>query len=114
MIQATYYLRLSELTPEFIDHLKTAFRDAEGHIALSAIESGEAERWKDDAEYPLNNPKQHEILLRRMRDVEQGINLIVPDQTQFSWGKSSFTGKVLENIQTGHEYISKLLSGYDA
>ena len=70
----TYQLNSNDLTPEFIEIIKTTFKDKEIEIAVYSI---------DETEYLLHSPKNKEILLRRIADIKNNINVITPNQEIF-------------------------------
>lgn len=71
---AVYRVNADELDSQFLESLKAAFKDKQVEIAVSAV---------DETEYLLRSPANRERLLKAVDDVEQGRNIVVPDQAPF-------------------------------
>jgi antitoxin YefM len=74
---ANYQLRADELDFEFFKSIKDTFKGKE--IEISVMDY-------DETEYLLRSPKNKEILLNRIKDVNEGKNMI------------SFTTKEFEKL----------------
>lgn len=67
----TYQLNTKDLTPEFIEILKATYKDKDIEIAVHNI---------DETEYLLRSPKNKEVLLRRIEDIKNNRNIIIPTE----------------------------------
>jgi hypothetical protein len=70
----TFRLNSDELDASFIERLKALFPHQQ--IAIAVTEA-------DETEYLLSDPERRERLLHSISNVEQGRNIVVPDQTMF-------------------------------
>ena len=73
----TYELEANELDISLIESIKAAYKDKK--IEIEVFEVNET----DTTEYLLSSPANKEHLLRAIDDIENGQNIIVPDQEQF-------------------------------
>lgn len=73
----TYQLEANELDVSLIESIKAAYKDKK--IEIEVFEVCEM----DTTEYLLSSPANKEHLLRAIDDIENGRNIIVPDQEQF-------------------------------
>ncbi len=73
----TYQLEANELDISLIESIKAAYKDKK--IEIEVFEVGEM----DTTEYLLSSPANKEHLLRAIDDIENGRNIVVPDQEQF-------------------------------
>ena len=73
----TYELEANELDISLIESIKAAYKDKK--IEIDVFEVSEM----DTTEYLLSSPANKEHLLRAIDDIENGQNIIVPDQEQF-------------------------------
>ena len=64
---ATYQLKAEELNMDFFESIKETFKGKDLEISINYF---------DETEYLLSSEKNKEILLKRMKDVEEGKNLI--------------------------------------
>ena len=71
---AVYRANADELNDQFLQSLKTAFKDKQVEIVVSEV---------DETEYLLRSPANRARLLKAVEDVEQGRNLVVPDPGLF-------------------------------
>ena len=71
---AIYRTNAAELDSQFLEGLKTAFKDKQIEIAVSEV---------DETDYLLRSPSNRERLLKAVDDVEHGRQILVPDQIQF-------------------------------
>jgi antitoxin YefM len=69
-----YQLNADELDQALLDSIKAQFKHKEIEISVSE---------RDETEYLLRSPSNREYLLRAVEDVEEGRNIVVPDQEQF-------------------------------
>lgn len=69
-----YKLNAEELDAVFLQNLKSAFAHKEIEIVVSEV---------DETDYLLRSPANRERLLRAADDVEQGRNIVTPDQGMF-------------------------------
>ena len=74
-MQTTYQLNTEELDDRFLSSLKAAFPRRKVTIAVNDE--------TDETEYLLSDPARKERLLRAIDDINQGRNLITPDQSLF-------------------------------
>ena len=72
-MQATYILNTEELDGRFLSSIKAAFPHRQVTIAIYDD--------PDATEYLLSDPARRERLLRAIDGINQGRNLITPDQT---------------------------------
>ncbi|MEO8168071.1 MAG: hypothetical protein ABI623_07485 [bacterium] len=73
-MQTVYRLNVAELSPDFIEGLKLQFKDKEIKIIVTEA---------DDTDYILSSAEYRAELLERIREIDEGRNLVVPDQDQF-------------------------------
>ncbi len=66
-MQSTYRLRADELTDDFVQSLKVAYRGKEIEIVVSDV--------LDDTDYLLSTEANREHLLGAIKDIEAGKNL---------------------------------------
>nr|VFJ45807.1 MAG: hypothetical protein BECKFW1821A_GA0114235_101110 [Candidatus Kentron sp. FW]VFJ46569.1 MAG: hypothetical protein BECKFW1821B_GA0114236_100113 [Candidatus Kentron sp. FW] len=74
-MHTTYRLNANELTPGFLDALKTAFKHKA--IEISVCDVGEADQ--DETAYLLANPANRARLLEAVENVAGGRNLVSVD-----------------------------------
>ena len=73
-METTYRLNADELDNNFVDSLKSIFKNKEIEIVVSEI---------DETEYLLRSTANKEHLLDAVNDVENNKKIIVPEQKQF-------------------------------
>jgi antitoxin YefM len=73
-MDAIYRVKADELDQDFLDALKTMFKDKEIEIAVFE---------RDETAYLLRSPANRERLLRALTDVEAARNIVEPEQEQF-------------------------------
>ena len=79
-MSATYHLEIQEFTPAFVEHIQSIFQSGK----LTVIVKDESEEYSNDSDdYPMNNPVQHSILQRRIKEIEQDIPRIPLDINEF-------------------------------
>jgi len=66
-MQSTYRVRADELTDDFVQALKVAYKDKEIEIVVSDV--------IDDTDYLLSTESNRERLLGAIKDIEAGENL---------------------------------------
>ncbi len=66
-MHATFQIKADELNYEFFKSVKDTFKGKEIEISIMDF---------DETEYLLRSPKNKEILIQRIKDVEEGKNLI--------------------------------------
>jgi antitoxin YefM len=66
-MQSTYRVRADELTDDFVQALKVAYKDKEIEIVVSDV--------VDDTDYLLSTEANRERLLGAIKDIEAGENL---------------------------------------
>ena len=71
---AIYKLKAEELDGQFLETLKTAFRNKDIEVTVSDI---------DETEYLLRSPSNREHLLKAVADVAIQREILVPDQNTF-------------------------------
>ena len=76
----TYRLKLNELNQQFLEGIKALFQEKE-EVEIAVYGADEPE--EDETTYLMKSKANRERLLQAIRDVEQGKNIIVPDQKQF-------------------------------
>jgi antitoxin YefM len=69
-----YHVNADELDSQFLEALKTAFRNKQIEITVSEA---------DETDYLLRSPANRERLLKAAADVDANRNLVTPDQTPF-------------------------------
>ncbi|PIY37163.1 MAG: hypothetical protein COZ06_33470 [Armatimonadetes bacterium CG_4_10_14_3_um_filter_66_18] len=69
-----YRVRADELDDRFLQSVRAAFRDEPLEITVSSA---------DETAYLLASPANRDHLLRAVADVEEGRNLVTPDQSVF-------------------------------
>ncbi len=69
-----YRTSAAELDSQFLESLKTAFKDKQIEIAVSET---------DETDYLLRSPANRDRLLQTVEDIEHGRHLVTPDQSQF-------------------------------
>ena len=70
----TFHVNSDELDAAFIERVKAAFPHRQ--IAIAVTET-------DETDYLLSDPARRERLLRSIRNVEEGRDIVVPDQSIF-------------------------------
>lgn len=73
-MQTIYKLNASELDTTLLDSIRAKYPGRD--IEIIVME-------QDESDYLLSTTENREALLRAIADVENGQNLIVPDQSQF-------------------------------
>jgi antitoxin YefM len=73
-MQTVYQVNADDLNEDFLEGLKTTFRHKEIEIVVYE---------RDETAYLLSSPENRRRLLEAIADVEQGRNIVVPDQEQF-------------------------------
>jgi antitoxin YefM len=73
----TYQLEANELDVSLIESIKAAYKDKKIEIEVFEVSD------MDTTEYLLSSPANKEHLLQAIDDIENGRNIIVPDQEQF-------------------------------
>lgn len=70
----TYHLNSDELSQDLLESIKSIFPDKS--IEIFVCES-------DDTAYLLSSSNNRQMLLSRLKDINSGKNLVIPDQEQF-------------------------------
>jgi len=70
----TYQVNSNDLTMDFVEILKKTYQDKEIEITVSEI---------DETEYLLRSPKNRKVLLKRINDINEGVNIISPNLDAF-------------------------------
>lgn len=73
-MNAIYQLKADQLDQDFLDAIKSTFKDKEIEIAVYE---------RDETSYLLRSPANRERLLRAIADVQKSQDVITPDQEQF-------------------------------
>lgn len=73
-MQTTFQINADELDQNFIDGIKTLFKNKDIEITIYE---------RDETESLLRSPANREYLSRVAKDIEENRNIIVPDQEQF-------------------------------
>jgi antitoxin YefM len=73
-MQTIFQMNADELDQNFLESLKTLFKNKEIEITVSE---------RDETEYLLRSPANRQHLLRAIREIEESRNIIVPEQEQF-------------------------------
>lgn len=73
----TYQLEANELDISLIESIKAAYKDKK--IEIEVFEIGEM----DTTEYLLSSRANRERLFKAVDDIENGRNILIPDQEQF-------------------------------
>lgn len=74
---ANYTLKSSELTSDFVEHLKQMYRDST--INITVIDT---EQTQDETEFLLSNPVNREHLLKGIENIKNG-NTVIVDSVVF-------------------------------
>ncbi len=70
----SYEMNSEELTPEFIKNIKKIYKNKRIEITISEI---------DETEYILRSPQNKKVLLNRLKDIEENINIVEPEKNEF-------------------------------
>ena len=73
-MDAIYHVKADELDQDFLDALKTLFKDKEIEIAVYE---------RDETSYLLRSPANRAHLLRAVAEVESLQNILTPEQEHF-------------------------------
>ena len=73
-MQTIFRMNADELDQNFLESLKTLFKNKEIEITVSE---------RDETKYLLRSPANRQRLLRAVREIEESRNIIVPEQEQF-------------------------------
>ncbi len=73
-MNAIYHIKADELDQNFLDAIKTLFKDKEIEIAVTE---------RDETTYLLRSPANRDRLLRAVADVESAQHLVTPPPEQF-------------------------------
>lgn len=73
-MQTIYQMNADDLVEKFAESLKAMFKHKE--IEITVYE-------RDETAYLLRSPANREQLLRAIKEVENGENIITPEQEQF-------------------------------
>jgi antitoxin YefM len=73
-METIYQLNADDLDEDFLEGLKASFKHKEIEIVVYE---------RDETAYLLRSPANREHLLKALADLEQGRNVVVPDQEQF-------------------------------
>ena len=70
----SYEMNSEELTPEFIKNIKKIYKNKRIEITISEI---------DETEYILRSPQNKKVLLNRLKDIEENINIVEAEKNEF-------------------------------
>lgn len=73
-METIYQLNADDLNEDFLERLKASFKHKEIEIVVYE---------RDETAYLLRSPANREHLLKALADLEQGRNVVVPEQEQF-------------------------------
>jgi antitoxin YefM len=73
-MHAIFRTSADELDAQFLESLKTAFKGKQIEIVVSEA---------DETDYLLRSPANRERLLKAIGDINEGRDIVVPDQAQF-------------------------------
>lgn len=73
-MQTIYQINADDLNEDFLEGLKTTFKHKDIEIVVYE---------RDETGYLLRSPANRARLLEAIADVEQGRNIVIPDQEQF-------------------------------
>lgn len=73
-MQTIYQINADDLNEDFLEGLKTTFKHKDIEIVVYE---------RDETGYLLQTPANRARLLEAVADVEQGRNIVIPDQEQF-------------------------------
>ena len=73
-MQTIYQINADDLNEDFLEGLKTTFKHKDIEIVVYE---------RDETGYLLQSPANRARLLEAAADVEQGRNIVIPDQEQF-------------------------------
>ena len=69
-----YQVNANEIDQGLLASIKAAFKDKEIEITVTEL---------DETEYLLRSPANRDSLIRAVKDIEEGRNIITPDQDEF-------------------------------
>jgi hypothetical protein len=75
-MQTTYRLNANELTPDFIESVKTLFGSKAIEIIVMEAPLNDANETNESTEYLFGDAKRREYLLKLINEVERGENLV--------------------------------------
>lgn len=73
-MQTIYQINADDLNEDFLEGLKTTFKHKDIEIVVYE---------RDETGYLLQSPTNRARLLEAVADVQQGRNIVIPDQEQF-------------------------------
>ena len=73
-MQTIYQINADDLDQNLLESIKAQFKHKEIEIVVFE---------HDETDYLLRSPANREFLLRAIKDVEENLNVIVPNQEQF-------------------------------
>jgi len=73
-MQTIYQINADDLNEDFLEGLKTTFKHKDIEIVVYE---------RDETGYLLQSPANRARLLEAVADIEQGRNIVIPDQEQF-------------------------------
>ena len=73
-MQTIYQINADDLNEDFLEGLKTTFKHKDIEIVVYE---------RDETGYLLQSPANRARLLEAVAEVEQGRNIVIPDQEQF-------------------------------
>ncbi|MDX6444081.1 MAG: antitoxin YefM [Blastocatellia bacterium] len=73
-METIYQLNADDLDEDFLEGLKASFKNEEIEIVVYE---------RDETAHLLRSPMNRERVLKALADIEQGRNVVVPEQEQF-------------------------------
>ncbi len=96
-MQTVFHLNASELDANFLDALKTLFRDSDIAITVETVSNGHSDNDEDETDFLMQNPANQAMLETSMREADEG-KLITVD---------------MEKILAGFHPSESIISSYE-
>lgn len=96
-MQTVFHLNTSELDANFLDALKTLFRDSDIAITVETVSNGHSDKDEDETDFLMQNPANQAMLEASMREADEG-KLITVD---------------MEKILAGFHPSESIISSYE-
>lgn len=84
-MQTVFHLNASELDVNFLEALKTLFRDSDIAITVETVSNGHSDNDEDEMDFLMQNPANRARLLEAIHNADTG-NLITVDMEKILAG----------------------------
>jgi hypothetical protein len=84
-MQTVFHLNASELDVNFLEALKTLFRDSDIAITVETVSNGHSDNDEDETDFLMQNPANQAMLETSMREADEG-KLITVDMEKILAG----------------------------